>query len=197
MVSNPAVPVTVHLLYPYFTSQVFKQVLDFKSSGSCSLKATGNPPSPKEASTMTTPTPTAPSPQASGQRPTAAELGKVLLRRLIEEVINRGRLEVTDELFSPQLAAAARHGFTAFRAAFSDWHMELVDLVAEDDKVVGRFRCSGTHTGPWLGIAPTGRRFEQVDEVATLRIQDGRFVDYWALEDTAGRLRQLGINSSH
>ncbi|MDF2745179.1 MAG: hypothetical protein K0S88_6557, partial [Actinomycetia bacterium] len=30
-----------------------------------------------------------------------------------------------------------------------------------------------------------------------LRIQDGRFVDYWALEDTAGRLRQLGISSSH
>jgi predicted ester cyclase len=75
--------------------------------------------------------------------------------------------------------------------------MELVDLIAEDDKVVGRFRCSGTHTGPWLGIAPTGRRFEQVDEVAILRVRDGRFVDYWALEDTAGRLRQLGISSSH
>jgi hypothetical protein len=53
---------------------------------------------------MTTPTPTAPSPQASGQSPTPAEQGKALLRRLIEEVINQGRLEVTDELFSPQLA---------------------------------------------------------------------------------------------
>ena len=146
---------------------------------------------------MTTPTPTAPSPRGSGQRPTTAEQGKALLRRLIQEVINQGRLEVTDELFSPQLAAAARQGFTAFRAAFSDWHMELVDLIAEDDKVVGRFHCSGTHTGPWLDIAPTGRRFEQVDEVAILRVQDGRFVDYWALEDTAGRLRQLGISSSH
>jgi hypothetical protein len=50
---------------------------------------------------MTTPTPTAPSPRASGQRPTTAEQGKALLRRLIQEVINQGRLEVTDELFSP------------------------------------------------------------------------------------------------
>jgi predicted ester cyclase len=66
-----------------------------------------------------------------------------------------------------------------------------------DDRVVGRFRCSGTHTGPWLGIAPTGRRFEQVDEVAILHIKDGRFVHYWALEDAAGRLRQLGISSPH
>jgi predicted ester cyclase len=143
---------------------------------------------------VSTPTTTPASQAATGQPATPAEQGKVLLRRLIEEVINQGRLEVAEELFSPQLAAAERHGFTAFRAAFSDWHMELVDLVAEDDKVVGRFRCSGTHTGPWLGIAPTGRRFEQVDEVAILRVKDGRFVDYWALEDTAGRLRQLGIS---
>jgi len=86
---------------------------------------------------------------------------------------------VTDELSSPELAAAARHGFAAFRAAFraafSDWHMELVDLLVEDDKVAGRFRCSGTHTGPWFGIAPTGRRFEQIDEVAILHVKDGRF----------------------
>jgi len=144
---------------------------------------------------MTTPTPTAHTPQAAtGQSPTPAEQGKALLRRLLEEVINQGRLEVTDELFSPELAAAARHGFAAFHAAFSDWQMELVDLVAEDDKVVGRFRCSGTHTGPWLGNAPTSRRFEQVDEVAILRVRDGRFVDYWALEDTAGRLQQLDIS---
>jgi predicted ester cyclase len=144
---------------------------------------------------MATPTPTAHTPQAAtSQSPTPAEQGKALLRRLLDEVINQGRLEVTDELFSPELAAAARHGFTAFRAAFSDWHMELVDLIAEDDKVVGRFRCWGTHTGPWLGNAPTGRRFEQVDEVAILRVKDGRIVGYWALEDTAGRLQQLDIS---
>lgn len=141
---------------------------------------------------MTTPTPTAHRSQAAtGQSPPPAEQGKALLRRLIEEVINQGRLEVTDELFSPELAAAARESSAAFQAAFSDWHMEVVDLIAEDDKVVGRFRCSGTHTGPWLGNPPTGRRFEQVDEVAILRVKDGRFVDYWALEDTAGRLQQL------
>jgi predicted ester cyclase len=141
---------------------------------------------------MTTPTPTAPtSPAATGQSPTPAEQGTALRRRLLEEVINQGRLSVTDELFSPELAAAARESFAAFQAAFSDWHMELVDLIAEDDKVVGRFRCSGTHTGPWLGNPPTGRRFEQVDEVAILRVKEGRFVDYWALEDTAGRLQQL------
>jgi predicted ester cyclase len=146
---------------------------------------------------MTTSTATVPAPQAAtGQPTTPGEQGKALLRRLIEEVINQGRLEVTDELFSPELATVFRQGFTAFRAAFSDWHMELVDLVAEGDKVVGRFTCSGTHTGPWLGSAPTGRRFERVDEIAIMRVKDGRFVDYWALEDTASRLQQLGIRAN-
>jgi predicted ester cyclase len=146
---------------------------------------------------MTTPTRTLPPRQASsGQPPTPGEQGKALLRRLIDEVVNQGNLEVTDELFSPELAAEWRQGLTAFRAAFSDWHMELVDLVAEGDKVVGRFTCSGTHTGPWLGSAPTGRRFERVDEIAILRVKDGRFVDYWPLEDTASRLQQLGIGAN-
>lgn len=137
---------------------------------------------------MNTPTEPPPRIQQSAQ-------GKILLRRLIEEVINQGRLGVIDELFSPELAAAVRQGHTAFRSAFSDWRMELIDAIAEDDKVVGRFTCSGTHTGAWLGAEPTGRRFEQVDEIAILRVRDNRFIDYWVLEDNAARMQQLGITT--
>jgi len=144
-------------------------------------------------------TPANPRPQARQSREpeaTSAGQGKILLRRLIEEVINQGRLGVIDELFSPQLAAAVRHGHTAFRAAFSDWRMELIDVIAEGDQVAGRFTCSGTHTGPWRGAEPTGRRFEQVDEIAILRIRDNRFIDYWVLEDNAARMQQLGITAT-
>ena len=71
--------------------------------------------------------------------------------------------------------------------------MEIVELIAEGDKVVGRFTCSATHLGEWLGHAPTGRRFERLDEVAIFRFWDGRIVHAWSLEDTLGRLRQLGL----
>jgi hypothetical protein len=60
--------------------------------------------------------------------------------------------------------------------------MEIVELVAEDDKVVGWFTCSATHLGDWLGHAPTGRRFERVDEVAIFRLRHGRIVRTWSLE---------------
>jgi predicted ester cyclase len=121
------------------------------------------------------------------------EVNKTVVRRLVGEVLNGGRLEVIDDLYDPELAEAARRWITPFRASFPDVRMEIVELIAEVDKVVGRFTCSATHLGPWLGQAPTGRRFEGVDEVAIFRFRDGRIVDAWSLEDTLGRLRQLGL----
>jgi SnoaL-like polyketide cyclase len=93
------------------------------------------------------------------------EANKTVVRRLVDEVFNGGHLEVIDELYAPELAGAARRWITPFRASFPDVHMEIVELIAEGDKVVGRFTCSATHQGKWLGQAPTGRRFERIDEV--------------------------------
>jgi predicted ester cyclase len=121
------------------------------------------------------------------------EANKAVVRRLVEEVLNGGHLEVIDELYAPELAGAARRWIEPFRASFPDVHMELVELIAEGDKVVGRFTCSATHLGAWLGHAPTGRRFERVDEVSIFRFRDGRIAQVWSLEDTLGRLRQLGL----
>jgi predicted ester cyclase len=126
-----------------------------------------------------------------------SERNKATVRRLVQEVLNGGHLEVVDELYAPQLAPAARRWITPFRASFPDVHMEVIDLIAEGDKVVGRFTCSATHLGEWRGHAPTGRRFERVDEVSIFRLREGRIVHAWGLEDTLGRLRQLGLTAPH
>ncbi len=118
--------------------------------------------------------------------------GKDAVRRWVAEMVGGGGLDVADELFSPDLAASARQWVAPFRASFSDVHMEVVTLLAEGDQVAGRFRCSGTHTDPWLGHPPTGRRFD-VDEVYYFRVDGGRIAELWGLEDTAERLRQLGL----
>ena len=119
---------------------------------------------------------------------------KAVVRRAIEEVITGGRTEVIDELYTPAMAAQARRWIEPFRASFPDVEMEIVQLVAEGDTVAGRFRCSGTHRGEWLGRQPTGRRFEGVDEVYFFEFQDGRIAGAWGLEDTLSRLRQLGLD---
>jgi predicted ester cyclase len=121
------------------------------------------------------------------------EENKAAVRRLIDEVINAGRLEVAGELFSPELAEAVTAWTAPFRTSFPDVHMDVVTLVAEDDEVAGRFHCSATHLGEWRGHPPTGRRFEDVDEVYFFRFRDGRIADAWGLEDSGARRRQLGL----
>ena len=108
--------------------------------------------------------------------------------------MNGGHLDLIDELYVPALAARARQWIAPFRASFPDVDMEIVDLIAEGEKVVGRFRCSATNLGPWRGNAPTGRRFERVDEVYIFRVRDGRIAEAWGIEDTRSRERQLGLS---
>ena len=47
--------------------------------------------------------------------------------------------------------------------------------------------------GECLGYAPTGRRFEAIDEVSIYRFRDGRIVETWGTEDNLGRLEQLAL----
>lgn len=115
-----------------------------------------------------------------------------MVRRLVE-AINAGEEDAAiGELFAPRAARRVKRLFTEFRSAFPDWREEIVELVAEGNTVAGRFKCSGTHRGEFLGEAPTGRGME-VEEVFFVRAEDGQFVDYWALEDSMGRMRQLGL----
>jgi predicted ester cyclase len=124
-----------------------------------------------------------------------SEENKAMVRRMVE-AINAGEEDAAVEgLFAPRAARRVKRLFAEFRSAFPDWHEAIVELVAEGDTVAGRFRCSGTHRGKFLGEAPTGKRME-VDEVFFLRVEDGKFVDFWGLEDSLGRLRQLGLISS-
>jgi predicted ester cyclase len=125
-------------------------------------------------------------------REVSTQHNKALVRRLVDDVINAGDMDLLDELFVPGLVPRMRRLFGSFRSAFPDWQEEVVWLVAEGDMVAGRFRCRGTHEGEFLGYAPTGRRME-VDEVFSFRVEDGRFAEFWALEDGLSRMRQLGL----
>jgi predicted ester cyclase len=121
-----------------------------------------------------------------------AEENKALVRRMVEG-INVGDIEGTvEELFAPGAARRVKRLFMKFYTAFPDWREKIVGLVAEGNTVAGRFRCSGTHLGKFLGEPPTGNRME-VEEVFFLRIENGKFVDFWVLEDSLGRMRQLGL----
>ncbi|MBT2514583.1 ester cyclase [Arthrobacter sp. ISL-30] len=117
-----------------------------------------------------------------------------VITRLVEEVLAGGDLGVVDELYVPRMAPVARRWIEPFRASFPDARMQIVQVVASQDAIAVRFRCSGTHIGPWLGHPPTGLRFENIDEVYFFTFEDGLIAKAWGLEDNLERFRQLQID---
>jgi predicted ester cyclase len=121
------------------------------------------------------------------------ERNKQLVHRLVE-IVNERDLDSIDEVASGSIASEARRWIGPFRDSFPDFHMEVVDVIAEDDKVMGYFKCSGTHGGEWRGHPASGRRFEGVDEVYVFGVEDRRLASVTAVvEDNLTRLRQLGL----
>ena len=123
-----------------------------------------------------------------------AEQNKVLIRRLVEEAVNQGNLDVLAEVADGEFAQAAKQWVGPFRAAFPDFSMKIVELVAEEEKVAAHFRCSGTHLGEWMGRPPSGRRFQDVDEIYIFRVRNGKLTDATGVEDNLSRMRQLDLN---
>jgi predicted ester cyclase len=120
------------------------------------------------------------------------EHNRSLVRRLVELVNNR-ELDAIPGVATGEMAAAARDWIGPFLDSFPDFRMEVVDVIAESDKVVGYFKCSGTQAGDWRGMASSGARFEDVEEIYVFRVEDGKLAGVIAaLEDNLKRMRQLG-----
>jgi predicted ester cyclase len=124
-----------------------------------------------------------------------AQHNKALVRRLVEEAVNPRDLDALAEIATGEFAVAARRWVAPFRDAFTDFAMEIVELVADGDKVAAHFRCSGTHMGEWMGHPPTGRRFADVDEIYIFRVRGGKLAGAFGVEDNLARMRQLGLNT--
>ena len=73
---------------------------------------------------------------------------------------------------------------------FSDMTFTPQEVVEGRQAVLIRVRVEATHTGEYLGIAPTGRRIAW-DYIAIAHVKDGRVVGQWIQPDLYGIYRQL------
>ncbi len=71
-----------------------------------------------------------------------------------------------------------------------------MDILGGGDRVASRYVSTGTHEGPFWGIAPTGRRIE-IQEMSIFRIADDRIVEQWCMFDDLARLQQLGVGPDY
>ncbi len=129
------------------------------------------------------------------------EKNKAIVRRFIEEW-NKRNFAALDELiaadyFDPSLQVRGLEAYkqllTMLLKGFPDWHETIEDIIAEGDKVWVRYTATGTHTGEYRGLAPTGKRVTETG-VLIWRIVDGKIAEKEsAVYDQLDFLKQLGV----
>ena len=133
-----------------------------------------------------------------------AEENLEMFRRVMDEGFSEGNLNALDEVMSPDFIeneAGPGEGrglegvkdiVRMLRTAFPDLHFTIEEVVAEGDTVAGCVSMSGTHLGPFQGIAATCRSFEQA-HMHFVRFRDGKAIEHRAVRDDLGMMRQLGV----
>lgn len=125
------------------------------------------------------------------------------MRRLYE-LINAGDVAGFDEVLAADFVeheeapglAPTREGaiefFKMYISAFPDLRFEAQDMLSSGDKVVTRARATGTHQGEFMGMPPTGKRFD-VQLIDIVRFgDDGLAREHWGVFDAMAMMQQLG-----
>ena len=127
---------------------------------------------------------------------------KDLIRRVFDEVVNKGDVDAADELFDPDFTSVTPEGtldreafkqyVLQWRGGFPDLHCEVSDLVEEGDRIAWTVRAVGTHTGDFMGIPATGRATDFLS-MNIAEVRNGRGHHHRVLMDTMTLMTQLGL----
>jgi predicted ester cyclase len=132
------------------------------------------------------------------------ETNQAVIVRYFEEVWNRGRLEVLDEIIDPEyvnhspgsplappLGPSGLKPIVAhMRSGIADLHYRLVDLVVSDEKVAAYVHMTGVHTGMLFGMAPRGGKID-VMQMQFEWLRDGRIYQHWRITEDKKLVEQL------
>src|SRR3954447_7233346 len=129
---------------------------------------------------------------------------KQFIERLWRDLVNGQRVASLPEMVSPDFVDhtplpglpgdldGLRTRLMVLHQAFPDFQSKILDLTAEDDKVVVLVSSSGTHESSFLGETPSGRHWS-ILEIHILRVVDEKLVEHWGIPDFFGMLQQLGM----
>ena len=130
------------------------------------------------------------------------EQNKAIARRAFEEILSRGRLELTQQFYAKDFVNHGIHRDASLeedQAALKGWHQAFSDvaivpekLIAEGDLVVVYWIARGTNTGTGNGLPATGKKAELAG-ITIWRIVDGKIKEEWSAFDQLSMMQQLGL----
>jgi steroid delta-isomerase-like uncharacterized protein len=133
------------------------------------------------------------------------EANKKLMGRFVDEVWNAHSLEPMDDLFVPEVIShnppveymygpsnleTLKQAVSDYLGAYPDFHVTTYEAVAEGDMGAVRWTVNATHSGPLMGIPPTGKAVSFTG-ITMYRFADGKIVELWWAWDTMGMMGQI------
>ena len=131
-----------------------------------------------------------------------SEQNKTAVRRLFDELWNKGSLPVADELIAPTYThhdastpdvgrgpESEKKRVTHYRNAFPDMRLTIEDIIAEGETVIARWSCRGQHKGELNGIAPTGKQVAFTG-VTIARFAGGKMVEGYVNWNALGLMQR-------
>jgi len=122
--------------------------------------------------------------------------------REYHEVWSDGQISLIDTIISPDFVChfigglewkgieGAKNSISNHKKSFPDWTEEIVDIIAEGDKVVTRYKSTGTHQGMFNGLDSTGNKVT-IYETSIYRIANGKIIEQWGFPDELSLRNQL------
>ena len=128
------------------------------------------------------------------------EENKAIVRRFID-AYNKQNFDLVDDLVATGYVdhtnqIRGREGLKQMMImgskAFPDWHEKIEDIIAEGDKVWILLTYTATHTGEWMGLAPTGNKIITMN-VDIYRIVNDKIAERWNVTDNMRLFKPLGV----
>jgi predicted ester cyclase len=137
------------------------------------------------------------------------ENNKRLVIKFFEEVWNQRKLEIADDIFdkdchtfqlrsgspaesSPRGPEVIKEHVSEWLSGFPDLIFTIEQMIAEGNRVSTLLVMNGTHTGQWLGMAPSGKRIN-IRMMTIHRLQNNKIIEDWVIVESLGFFQQLGI----
>jgi len=129
-----------------------------------------------------------------------------LVKKYFEEVLSKGNLTALDQLVSNDVKlvdaaqahfkgglAGLKHVQAEYIRAFPNKSIKIDEIMSTDDnKVVARWTCSGTHKGELHEIGATGKGFK-ISGISIYHLSNGKITEIYQTWDRLGLLEQIGV----